>query len=74
MSPFAFVIALTGIVLTYKLAVEFMRRRDAGEAEDGKILQEIHRALSRLEERVEALETLVIDKTRAAEFERRLSS
>lgn len=74
MSPFAFVIALVGIVLGYKLAVEFMRRREAREGDDGKILQEIHRALSRLEERVEALETLVIDKTRAAEFERRLSS
>jgi phage shock protein B len=37
------------------------------DAEEAQLLQEIHRSLSRLEERVEALETLVLDgKARAA--------
>jgi phage shock protein B len=40
-------------------------RKGAGpDAEDAELIQEIHRGLVRMEERVEALETIVLDSER----------
>jgi phage shock protein B len=36
----------------------------AGQAEDARIIQEIYQGLSRLEKRIEALETILLDRKR----------
>jgi phage shock protein B len=49
---------------TIVLSIRFLKgggsRKD--QAEDSKIIQEIYKGLSRMEERVEALETILLDR------------
>ena len=57
------VLALAIIPGTILLAIKFFRGgRSAGDqAEETKMIQEIYSSLSRMEERVEALETILLD-------------
>ena len=48
------------IVMSIKLLKSGGSRKD--QAEDSKIIQEIYQGLSRMEERVEALETILLDR------------
>jgi phage shock protein B len=48
------------IVISIKLLKGGALRKD--QAEDSKIIQEIYQGLSRMEERVEALETILLDR------------
>jgi phage shock protein B len=48
------------IVLSIKLLKGGASRKN--QAEDSKIIQEIYQGLSRMEERVEALETILLDR------------
>jgi len=48
------------IVMSIKLLRGGGSRKD--QAEDSKIIQEIYQGLSRMEERVEALETILLDR------------
>ena len=48
------------IVLSIRLLKGGASRKD--QAEDSKIVQEIYKGLSRMEERVEALETILLDR------------
>ena len=48
------------IVISIRLLKGGASRKD--QAEDAKIIQEIYQGLSRMEERVEALETLLLDR------------
>lgn len=59
---------MVGLVILgtiFLLAIRLLRpgapRPRGDDAEEARLLQEIHRSLSRLEDRVEALETLVLD-------------
>jgi phage shock protein B len=42
----------------------FSRKGQRAESEETRMIQEIYRGLSRMEQRVEALETLIFDRTR----------
>ena len=48
------------IIMSIKLLKSGTSRKD--QAEDSKIIQEIYQGLSRMEERVEALETIILDR------------
>ncbi len=48
------------ILLSIKLLKGGASRKD--QADDSKIIQEIYQGLSRMEERVEALETILLDR------------
>ena len=48
------------IVISIKLLKGGASRKN--QAEDSKIIQEIYQGLSRMEERVEALETILLDR------------
>ena len=48
------------IVMSIKLLKGGASRKN--QAEDSKIIQEIYQGLSRMEERVEALETILLDR------------
>ena len=48
------------ILMSIKLLKGGTTRKD--QAEDSKIIQEIYQGLSRMEERVEALETILMDQ------------
>ncbi len=48
------------IVISIKILKGGSSRKD--QAEDSKIIQEIYQGLSRMEERVEALETILLDR------------
>jgi phage shock protein B len=57
------VFALAIIPGTILLAIKFFRGGQAAgeQAEEAKMIQEIYKSLSRMEERVEALETILLD-------------
>lgn len=48
------------IVISIKLLKGGTSRKD--QTEDSKVIQEIYKGLSRMEERVEALETILLDR------------
>ena len=48
------------ILLSIKLLKGKTSRKD--QADDSKVVQEIYQSLSRMEERVEALETILLDR------------
>jgi len=75
MNPMEFVLALLVLVFIYKIIIRTIHRRDsARNDEDARTLQELHKITTRLEERVEALETIVIDRSRESDFDRKLYS
>lgn len=60
------IIIIVGLVLTYSLAKTAMKANAAGagrrnETEETQIVQDLHRQLERIEQRVEALETILLD-------------
>lgn len=42
----------------------FSRQSQQSHAEEARMIQEIYQGLSRMEERVEALETIILERTR----------
>ena len=65
MSPFVFVLSLIGLVMffVYKMASIGVSRRDSEyNAEETELMQEIHRKLVTMEERVESLETILVER------------
>ncbi len=42
----------------------FSRQGQESQAEEARMIQEIYQGLSRMEERVEALETIILERTR----------
>jgi len=67
MSPFTLVVVLFVLLLTYSLARMAIQANAAGggrrrEAEETQLVQDIHRQLEHIEQRVEALETILLDR------------
>ena len=64
------VILVPGLVLLVVLIAVLAKARPAGQADangtDGRVSQQIYQGLARLEERVEALETILLDHTARA--------
>ncbi len=63
------VIALAVICGTVLLAIRIIKGDSArggqkGEVDEAKMIQEIHQGLSRMEERIEALETIMLDRAK----------
>lgn len=61
------VLAIIGgtILMAIKLLKDgFSRKGQKFQAEEAKMIQEIYQGLSRMEERVEALETIILDSKR----------
>jgi phage shock protein B len=63
------VLALAIIGSTVLMAIKiikggFSRKDQRFQTEEAKMIQEIYRGLSRMEERVEALETIILDRDR----------
>jgi len=65
-----FSVPITAIVFWFVLrlkktqGVGSIRQREQLNADETKLIQEIHQGLSRMEERVEALETILVDLER----------
>lgn len=61
----ATIVGLVILGVIFLLAIRLLRpgapKPRGADSEEAQLLQEIHRGLSRLETRVEALETLVLD-------------
>jgi len=61
------ILALVIICSTVLMGVKMLRggvKEQKVLAEEARMIQEIHKGLSKMEERVEALETLLLDKDR----------
>ena len=63
------VLALAIIGSTILMAIKILkgglsRKGQRFESEEARIIQEMYRGLSRMEERVEALETIILDRER----------
>jgi phage shock protein B len=61
------VLALAVIGGTFLMAIKILkggvsRKSQKNQAEEARMIQEIYRGLSRLEERVESLETILLDR------------
>jgi len=61
------IIVIVGLVLTYSLAKTAIKVNSSGagrrhEAEETQLVQDIHRQLEHIEQRVEALETILLDR------------
>ncbi len=65
-SPILFLALVFGFVLVLKKnkGGGSIRRGEQLNADETKLIQEIHQGLSRMEERVEALETILVDLER----------
>ena len=57
------VLCLTAIIIAALLA-HGKRSRRADDPEETRMIQEMHRGIEKLEQRIESLETLVLDKER----------
>jgi len=60
-------ILIIGLVMTYSLAKTAIKVNASGagrrhDAEETQLVQDIHRQLERIEQRVEALETILLDR------------
>jgi phage shock protein B len=63
----ALVLVLAGIAaIIVALVIKLLRGRsdNASQAEDARVIQEIYQGLSRLEQRVQSLETILRDRSR----------
>jgi phage shock protein B len=62
---------LTIIGVLFIVGIKVLRsgrgKKDKFHPDEGKIFQEIHHGLQRMEERVEALETLMLDREKKGE-------
>jgi len=66
------ILALAVIGGTILMAIKiikggFSRQSQQSHAEEARMIQEIYQGLSRMEERVEALETIILERTRKEE-------
>ena len=65
---FGSIIALFAIIFGFVLALAKVKRggslrgSERLQAEEARLIQELHRGLSRMEERVETLETILLDR------------
>lgn len=59
------VICITVLILAAILKSSGGKQRQASDAEETRLIQEIHRDMNRLEDRIEALETIIIDHERS---------
>ena len=50
--------------LDYASCVDHLRKRKQAQTEETKMIQDIYKGLSKMEERVEALETILMDRQR----------
>lgn len=58
------VLVLAGVFMLAALRIVFggKKRNRREEAEEARLMQDLHRSLQRLEERVESLETIMLEK------------
>lgn len=66
------ILALTVVGGTILMGIKiikggFSRQSQQSQAEEARMIQEIYQGLSRMEERVEALETIILEQTRKEE-------
>lgn len=69
------VVVMVAIIGRTIVHLETARSRNASmerDPEETQLIQEMHRSLARMEERIEALETLYMDKAREDSFTQRL--
>lgn len=67
--PITFIIVAGIVALSFlkMLAQGFSRRQEAkNDPEETRLIQEMHRNLTRLEDRIESLETLIVDRERVS--------
>ena len=74
LSLMPYIVAIVVLALGYDIVVRGMRMRANGSASDTETMQELHKGLLRLEERIENIESIVIDRAQEQDFDRRLSS
>ena len=58
------VVALVWVVLRALTGQHPVRRNHRQDAEEARLMQELHHSMARLEERIENLETIVIERER----------
>lgn len=63
-SIFTFVLAIIVVAFAYKLALQWMSRRDQRQydPDEARMIQELHHGFTRLEERIETLETILLEQ------------
>lgn len=59
-----FLAAAAAVVIALAVKLFKSLSSDAGRSEDARLIQETYRGLSRLESRIEALETILYDRRR----------
>ncbi len=74
MSVFPYILGIVALAFCYDLAVKGMRLRAVGNQQDAETVQALHKTLTRLEDRIENIESIVIDRAQEQDFDRRLSS
>lgn len=65
MSPFTFTLLLIGIIMygVYRIAKLGVEKQDENYSEDdGRTMQEIYKGLTRMEKRIDSLETILADR------------
>ncbi len=69
-------IGFTIIMIVRTAKGSTIRKRERHDADETRIIQEIHHGLTKMDKRIEALETLVLDRDRSkeAKFDRDLRS
>lgn len=55
------------VIMIIRVAKGPVRKRERHDADETRIIQEIHHGLTKMNSRVEALETLVLDQDRSKE-------
>jgi len=67
-TPYGFLLAALVVVLAYKLLAYRIRTGDTarqnGFQDDTRLIQQMYRRLERMEERIDTLETLLVDPSR----------
>jgi hypothetical protein len=69
MNVFVFVLGVITLVFAYRLADRAICHRRESEPSETQMIQDINRGLQRMEQRIEALETIVIEKYSGEPFE-----
>lgn len=61
----AIVMTICATIVVLRIMQYKFRHRDTAESPDVEVMQEINRGLKRMEDRIEALETLLFDQKRS---------
>ena len=75
MNVFVFVIVLLSVILGFVYLMARLRQeKHQGGLQENEVsvLQQLHRGLARMEQRIETLETLLLDRERAERIDRAL--